>query len=258
MARLPPAVQFTKVTYRPSRDIPIAEAFLDSGSTSHRIVTKLWQECNWLQAFEGGIDTAHSSFLHRRLTANSNREGVGPKTYHARVTAPMQEVDLTDYGFLYISIRPFGQEGNYVRVYQYVMPFHQLRAYQIDYQLKVKKPEISGHMCNRGKLGFTYTHKEVLEDDGMAVQNRLAIMEANQDDRLCSPKAILISVTVLSAPASRRLFPSSSRRSLSRNKARNSRPFREGSSPPTRPGEAPTQPGRSSGSRRAARAGRRA
>lgn len=35
--------------------------------------------------------------------------------------------------------------------------------------------------ANRGKLGFTYTHKEVLEDDGMAVQNRLAIMEANED-----------------------------------------------------------------------------
>src|SRR5262249_49955150 len=26
--------------------------------------SKRWQECNWLQAFEGGIDSSHVSFLH--------------------------------------------------------------------------------------------------------------------------------------------------------------------------------------------------
>lgn len=34
--------------------------------------------------------------------------------------------------------------------------------------------------ANDGRAGFTYTHKEVLDDDGMAVSNRLAIMEANE------------------------------------------------------------------------------
>jgi len=32
---------------------------------SHRVVTKRWQESNYLQAIEGGIDSSHVSFLHR-------------------------------------------------------------------------------------------------------------------------------------------------------------------------------------------------
>jgi len=31
---------------------------------SHRYVTKKWQDCNWVQAMEGSIDTAHFSFDH--------------------------------------------------------------------------------------------------------------------------------------------------------------------------------------------------
>src|SRR5436305_1239106 len=31
---------------------------------SHRYVSKKWQDCNWVQSLEGGIDTAHFSFLH--------------------------------------------------------------------------------------------------------------------------------------------------------------------------------------------------
>lgn len=35
--------------------------------------------------------------------------------------------------------------------------------------------------ANRGRVGFTYTHKEVFADDGLAVSNRLAIMHANEN-----------------------------------------------------------------------------
>src|SRR5712672_1683845 len=35
---------------------------------SQRYVSKKWQDCNWVQALEGGIDTAHFSFLHAVLT----------------------------------------------------------------------------------------------------------------------------------------------------------------------------------------------
>ena len=31
----------------------------------HRYMTKTWEECNWLQALEGAIDSQHASFLHR-------------------------------------------------------------------------------------------------------------------------------------------------------------------------------------------------
>ena len=33
--------------------------------SSHRHVTRYLQECNWLQALEGGFDTSHLAFLHR-------------------------------------------------------------------------------------------------------------------------------------------------------------------------------------------------
>ena len=31
---------------------------------SHRYVSKKWQDCNWVQAMEGSIDTAHFTFAH--------------------------------------------------------------------------------------------------------------------------------------------------------------------------------------------------
>ena len=33
---------------------------------AHRYVSKRWQECNYLQAMEGGIDPSHVSFLHSK------------------------------------------------------------------------------------------------------------------------------------------------------------------------------------------------
>jgi hypothetical protein len=35
---------------------------------SSRYVSKKWQDCNWVQSLEGGLDTAHFSFLHAVLT----------------------------------------------------------------------------------------------------------------------------------------------------------------------------------------------
>jgi len=32
---------------------------------SHRFISRRWQECNWLQAMEGGIDSIHIPFLYR-------------------------------------------------------------------------------------------------------------------------------------------------------------------------------------------------
>jgi phthalate 4,5-dioxygenase len=86
-------------------------------------VSKTYEACNWLQAMEGGLDTSHSSFLHRDL----NAEGLANP--RARSTAPRLEVLNTDYGYMYASIRHLPQDKqNFVRIYHYVMPFYQLRA----------------------------------------------------------------------------------------------------------------------------------
>jgi phthalate 4,5-dioxygenase len=85
-------------------------------------------EANWLQLLEGGIDTAHSSFLHRSFTRANGRDTQG---YRARSTAPKLEVVLTEYGYTYAGIRALpGEDRSYVRVYQFVLPFHQMRAFE--------------------------------------------------------------------------------------------------------------------------------
>jgi phthalate 4,5-dioxygenase oxygenase subunit len=85
-------------------------------------------DCNWLQLLEGGIDTSHSSFLHRTF---ARERGLATQGYRARSTAPRLEVVLTDYGYTYAGIRNLVEEGQqYVRVYQYVLPFHQMRSFE--------------------------------------------------------------------------------------------------------------------------------
>ena len=88
-------------------------------------MSKNRQECNWLQGVEGGIDTAHAPILHRALVGDTGRAGIGINTNFVVGGAPSLEVDETDYGFRYVGIRNLGEQGDYVRGYQYVMPFHQ-------------------------------------------------------------------------------------------------------------------------------------
>ena len=88
-----------------------------------RFVMKTWQECNWLQALEGGVDGVHSAFLHRNLTVETTRAGISP-TSRVMLTETRQEVSFTDYGLVYWSFRSLGEEGDLVRNFEYVMPIY--------------------------------------------------------------------------------------------------------------------------------------
>jgi phthalate 4,5-dioxygenase len=94
---------------------------------TRRNVTKVVQECNWLQALEGGIDTSHAPILHRALTENTNRGGIRPSSPFVRGKAPHLVVDVTDYGYLYAGVRPLGEADVHIRSYHFVLPFHQIR-----------------------------------------------------------------------------------------------------------------------------------
>ena len=59
---------------------------------SHMFVSRTHESCNWLQALEGGLDTAHSSFAHNNDIANRNM----PRNLD---TAPRLDIDPTDYGY---------------------------------------------------------------------------------------------------------------------------------------------------------------
>jgi len=104
---------------------------------THRHVTKVMQECNWLQALEGGIDTSHAQILHRSFTPT-----IGPTSRGPRGGAPTVEVDVTSYGYCYAGIYPRPGEVAFVRAYHFVMPFHQLRPSTTDRG----NPSVAGHI----------------------------------------------------------------------------------------------------------------
>jgi phthalate 4,5-dioxygenase len=109
---------------------------------SHRHVYKTWQECNWLQALEGGIDTSHANILHRRLHPTDARHGIVPSATFVRAGAPRLEVYPHEYGYLYAGVRSLDDEQVYVRTYHYVMPFTQIRPGPLD----MVKPHNAGHI----------------------------------------------------------------------------------------------------------------
>jgi phenylpropionate dioxygenase-like ring-hydroxylating dioxygenase large terminal subunit len=110
---------------------------------THRSVTKVWEECNWVQALEGGIDTSHAPILHRPLSADA--AGGNPVTSPlVRSSAPTLELDHTDYGYRYFGVRSLDQEDLYVRSYHFVMPFTQLRPNQVG-RGGPRETVISGH-----------------------------------------------------------------------------------------------------------------
>ena len=94
-----------------------------------RALSKVWQECNWLQCLEGGIDTVHVNFLHGGRPPGQRydeRDARGRANNVSR--AASIEVVPTDYGYAYAGIRDMGAEGtNHVRLYHWVMPWSQIR-----------------------------------------------------------------------------------------------------------------------------------
>jgi phenylpropionate dioxygenase-like ring-hydroxylating dioxygenase large terminal subunit len=87
------------------------------------ISTKRFQECNWLQALEGGIDSSHVSFLHRgELNTDPMFRGAKGNQYNLTDLKPVFEV-VESPGGLYIGARRNAENGNYYwRITQWVMP----------------------------------------------------------------------------------------------------------------------------------------
>lgn len=96
---------------------------------SHRSVSKWYQETNYLQGYEGDIDSSHASFLHTYLDPAASPSGDGSAIdprLKALDRAPKIIVDNTDYGFRYGARRTIG-EGTYNwRVTQALLPTYSL------------------------------------------------------------------------------------------------------------------------------------
>ncbi|MPZ14197.1 MAG: Rieske 2Fe-2S domain-containing protein [Chloroflexi bacterium] len=110
---------------------------------THRSVTKVREECNWVQALEGGIDTSHAPILHRAMSSDAV-SGNPITSPFVRSSAPNLELDPTDYGYRYYGVRSLDEADLYVRGYHFVMPFTQVRPNQVGRGGPVQ-PIISGH-----------------------------------------------------------------------------------------------------------------
>jgi phenylpropionate dioxygenase-like ring-hydroxylating dioxygenase large terminal subunit len=85
--------------------------------------SKRWQESNWLQALEGGIDSSHVSWLHSGgLKSDPLFKGAKGNEYNLNDLRPFFEVAEAEGG-LYIGARRNAEEGKYYwRITPWVMP----------------------------------------------------------------------------------------------------------------------------------------
>ncbi|MFM9968052.1 MAG: Rieske 2Fe-2S domain-containing protein [Burkholderiales bacterium] len=88
-----------------------------------RFVSKRIQECNWLQALEGGIDSSHVSFLHQGdINSDPLFKGAKGNQYNLDDARPVFEV-VESAGGLYVGARRNAENGNYYwRITQFVLP----------------------------------------------------------------------------------------------------------------------------------------
>jgi phenylpropionate dioxygenase-like ring-hydroxylating dioxygenase large terminal subunit len=98
---------------------------------TQRFVSKFWQDCNYLQALEGGVDPAHISFLHGILDARDDdgrraleRAAAGFGFTAQLERAPHIEVADTETGLLLGARRDAPAGQYYWRITQFLLPFH--------------------------------------------------------------------------------------------------------------------------------------
>ena len=84
-------------------------------------------KCNWLQGFEGALDSVHNTFLHSGLNSGvravPKREGDPLST-----RMPVYEIGETGYGLRTAAIRKAGGENLHFRVAEFIAPFYTFSA----------------------------------------------------------------------------------------------------------------------------------
>ena len=107
----------------PDERPPLPEWEFATVPAPQSFVSKRVQECNWLQAMEGGIDSSHVSFLHgAALKSDPLFKGARGNQYNLGDTRPVFEV-VESPGGLQIGARRNAENGQYYwRITQWVMP----------------------------------------------------------------------------------------------------------------------------------------
>jgi nitrite reductase/ring-hydroxylating ferredoxin subunit len=117
---------------------PFRDFGTDGLDASAFIAGKQHSTCNWVQAMEGNIDTAHISHLHQFDGIDdipddgSDKPGYPSNAmswkFWRHDGAPRLEVDDTWYGYRYAGIRTTPNGNTHVRITAYVVPYSTMVA----------------------------------------------------------------------------------------------------------------------------------
>jgi phthalate 4,5-dioxygenase len=92
---------------------------------ANRFITKRWQECNYLQAMEGGIDTAHVSFVHRfEVDIDPMHSGTKANDYIKADGNVKFDIEQHDGGLTLYGKRKGEPDSNYWRITQWLFPWY--------------------------------------------------------------------------------------------------------------------------------------
>ncbi|GAB2965293.1 aromatic ring-hydroxylating dioxygenase subunit alpha [Amycolatopsis acidiphila] len=107
----------------PAKQPPLPEFEFALVPPEQTYTSKRWQESNWLQAFEGGIDSSHVTFLHSGgLKSDPLFKGAKGNEYNMNDLKPFFEVAEADGG-LFVGARRNAEDGQYYwRITPWVMP----------------------------------------------------------------------------------------------------------------------------------------
>jgi nitrite reductase/ring-hydroxylating ferredoxin subunit len=120
---------------QPEAGVPQLD-FFDLPS-DHYFVSKKFQQCNWAQAVEGGLDTAHFSYLHANLD-NGERVGLMPSQgvneppssgryrWMIEDACPRFTVLEHEAGLVLCAARQADNDQLYWRITQFMMPNHSM------------------------------------------------------------------------------------------------------------------------------------
>lgn len=99
-------------------------------SPEQRYVSKCLMNCNYQQAVEGSIDTAHLSYLHKSLGSTEKQPDVfgvgGLMRYSDEDGSPEFFVQDTAYGLRIAARRHASEQSYYWRISHWLMPFYVL------------------------------------------------------------------------------------------------------------------------------------
>jgi nitrite reductase/ring-hydroxylating ferredoxin subunit len=94
---------------------------------SHRFVSKRWQESNYLQGMEGGIDTTHVSYVHRyELEQDKLHRNAISKNYIKADSNVVFDIKETPFGMTIFGRRKGEPDSYYWRITQWIFPWYTL------------------------------------------------------------------------------------------------------------------------------------